>query len=232
MFNFRHSLSDYQFLLTLAHLRSQLQSGPPLTPMMMSSLLANPLNSTPLVANSGTREIMDQLLQLQMQQNQTVLALQQQLPTQVNRGQFEQNLTPISGLTSRLPVSTIASRPTIAQKRKSDSKNDQIVPNSTVKDRSSNHESEDNHETGHLSDLPAEQTESQTQTSSKRRKYSSEKKSYRIVDLLETSQDENVDIEVIEASNHSIPMKPLTTSTPKKSSCPIIYMPCNMDHVL
>ena len=209
-FDFSHSLSDYQFLLTLAHLRSQLQSGPPLTPMMMSSLLANPLNNTPLVANSGTREIMDQLLQLQMQQTQTVLALQQQLPTQVSHSQFEQNLGLTSVLTSRLPApSASTSRPpisSISQKRKADTKNDQIVPISIIKDRSSDHDE--------TSDHPIE---TESQSSLKRRKYSSEKKSYRIADLLEeTSQDENVDIEVIDTCNSSISIKPLNTSTPKK----------------
>ena len=207
---FSHSLSDYQFLLTLAHLRSQLQSGPPLTPMMMSSLLANPLSNTPLIANNGTREIMDQLLQLQMQQTQTVLALQQQLPTQSSHSPFGQNSGLTSGLPTRLPVSSVTTaRPptsSISQKRKADTKNDQIVPISIIKDRSSDHDE--------TSDHPVE---TESQSSSKRRKYSSEKKSYRIADLLEeTSQDENVDIEVIDTCNSSISIKPLTTSTPKK----------------
>ena len=177
---------------------------------MMSSLLANPLNNTPLVANSGTREMMDQLLQLQMQQTQTVLALQQQLPTQVSQSQLEPNLRLTTGFTPRLPVSSETSSRSstslISQKRKADTKNDQIVPISIIKDRSSDHDE--------TSDHPVE---TESQSSSKRRKYSSEKKSYRIADLLEeTSQDENVDIEVIDTCNTSISIKPLTTSTPKK----------------
>ena len=187
--------------------------------MMMSSLLTNPLNSSPLVANTasntvnnGTREIMDQLLQLQMQQTQTVLALQQQLPAQISRNQFERNLTLSSGLTSgsQLPVATPTATSSaismVSNKRKLDPKNDQIVPISTIKDRSSDQEVEE------TSDLPIE-------IESKRRKYSSEntsRKSYRIADLIETSQDENIDIEVIGTCSSSISIKPLTTSTPKK----------------
>ena len=153
---------------------------------------------------------MDQLLQLQMQQTQTVLALQQQLPTQGSHSQFGQNSGLTSGLPTRLPVcSMTTARPStspISQKRKADTKNDQIVPISIIKDRSSDHDE--------TSDHPVE---TESQSSSKRRKYSSEKKSYRIADLLEeTSQDENVDIEVIDTCNSSLSIKPLTTSTPKK----------------
>ena len=159
---------------------------------------------------------MDQLLQLQMQQTQTVLALQQQLPTQISRNQFERNLTLSSGLTSGLtsgsqlpvatPTATSSAISMVSNKRKLDPKNDQIVPISTIKDRSSDQEIEE------TSDLPIE-------IESKRRKYSSEntsRKSYRIADLIETSQDENIDIEVIDTCSSSISIKPLTTSTPKK----------------